>query len=298
MGPNGSGSIGTWVAGARPRTLPAAVAPVAVGSGVAAYEGAFDLVRALLALIVALSLQVGVNYANDYSDGVKGTDQDRVGPVRLVGQGLATAESVKMAAFAALGLGAAAGFILVALSGSWWLLAVGAGAIAAAWLYTGGPRPYGYAGLGEAFVFVFFGLVAVMGTAYTQTSHLTWLAFAAALPPGLWSMAILMANNLRDIPTDEVVGKRTLAVKLGDSRSRRLFAATVLAGFVVVASLAVVTVWALMALLALPLAYRPISTVMAGATGKSLVPVLSGTSQVLLAGGLLLGLGLAIGGVL
>ena len=289
-------TVGQWVAGARPRTLPAAVAPVAVGSGVAAYEGAFDLIRALLALVVALSLQVGVNYANDYSDGVRGTDHDRVGPIRLVGQGLASAKSVKIAAVVALGIGGLAGFVLVALSGSWWLLVVGAAAIAAAWLYTGGPRPYGYAGLGEAFVFVFFGLVAVMGTAYTQTSHMTWLAFAAALPPGLWSMAILMANNLRDIPTDREAGKRTLAVKLGDSRSRQLFAATVLAGFLVIACLALVTGWALLGLVAFPLAIRPISTVLAGAAGRDLVPVLSGTSQVLLAGGLLLGLGLAIGG--
>lgn len=289
-------TVGQWVAGARPRTLPAAVAPVAVGSGVAAYEEAFGPLRALLALVVALSLQVGVNYANDYSDGVRGTDHDRVGPVRLVGQGLASARSVKIAAFSALGFGGLAGFILVALSGSWWLLVVGAAAIASAWLYTGGPRPYGYAGLGEAFVFVFFGLVAVMGTAYTQTSHLTWLAFTAALPPGLWSMAILMANNLRDIPTDREAGKRTLAVKLGDSRSRQLFAATMLVGFMVIAGLAFITPWALLGLIALPLAFRPISTVLAGATGKDLIPVLSGTSQVLLAGGLLLGLGLAVGG--
>ena len=289
-------TIGQWVAGARPRTLPAAVAPVAVGSGVAAFEGAFDGVLALLALIVALSLQVGVNYANDYSDGVKGTDQDRVGPVRLVGQGLASAHSVKIAAISALAFGGLAGFILVALSGSWWLLIVGAAAIAAAWLYTGGPRPYGYTGLGEGVVFVFFGLVAVMGTAYTQTSNLTWLAFAAALPPGLWSMAILMANNIRDIPTDREAGKRTLAVKLGDSRSRQLFATTVLLGFLVIAGLAVFTPWALLGLIALPLAFRPVSTILTGATGKDLVPVLSGTSQVLLAGGLLLGLGLAIGG--
>jgi 1,4-dihydroxy-2-naphthoate octaprenyltransferase len=296
MASAGHPTVSQWVAGARPRTLPAAVAPVAVGSGVAAYEGAFNASRALLALVVALSLQVGVNYANDYSDGVKGTDQARVGPVRLVGQGLASARSVKIAAIAALAFGGLAGFILVALSGSWWLLVVGALAIAAAWLYTGGPRPYGYAGLGEAFVFVFFGLVAVMGTAYTQTSQLTWLAFAASLPPGLWSMAILMANNLRDIPTDREVGKRTLAVNLGDSRSRQLYSATVLLGFLVIVGLVLVTPWALLGLIALPLAILPISTVRGGAAGRQLIPVLSGTSQVLLAGGLLLGLGLALGG--
>jgi 1,4-dihydroxy-2-naphthoate octaprenyltransferase len=290
-------TISQWVGGARIRTLPAAVAPVAVGCGVAAYEGSFRPVRAILALVVALSLQVGVNYANDYSDGVKGTDADRVGPVRLVGQGLASPRSVKLAAFGALGFGALAGLVLVWLSGSWWLLLVGVAAIAAAWLYTGGPAPYGYAGLGELFVFVFFGLVAVMGTAYTQTGNLTWLALAAALPPGLWSVAILMANNLRDIPTDQIAGKHTLAVRLGDARSRHLFTATVVAGFVVVLALGWVTLWALLALLAALLAIRPIMTVEHGGLGAALVPVLSGISKVLLAGGLLLGLGLAIGSV-
>ena len=291
-------TLGQWVAGARPRTLPAAIAPVAVGCGVAAYEHGFDLGPALLALLVALSLQVGVNYANDYSDGVKGTDRERVGPVRLVGQGLAEPRSVKLAAIGALACGAVAGLALVAWSGSWWLLAVGAAAIAAAWLYTGGPRPYGYAGLGELFVFVFFGLVAVIGTAYTQTGNITWLAPLAALPPGLWAVAILMANNIRDIPTDSVTGKHTLAVRLGDATSRRLFSATVLAGFVVVAVLSAFTWWALIALASGALAVRPIQLVREGASGRDLIPVLSGVSQVLLVGGLLLGAGLALGGVL
>lgn len=290
-------TLGQWVGGARPKTLPAAVSPVAVGCGVAVYEGGFEALRALLALVVALSLQVGVNYANDYSDGVKGTDEDRVGPVRLVGQGLAPAKSVKVAAIAALGFGGLAGLILVGLSGTWWLLLVGAAAIAAAWLYTGGPRPYGYAGLGELFVFVFFGLVAVMGTAYTQTGHLTWLALVSSIAPGLWSVAILMANNIRDIPTDRLAGKHTLAVRLGDQRSRWLFTATVLAGFLAVIALAVATWWALLGLLAAVFAIRPISSMHGGATGPALVPVLSGTSKVLLAGGLLLGLGLALGGL-
>jgi 1,4-dihydroxy-2-naphthoate octaprenyltransferase len=289
-------TLSQWVGGARPKTLPAAVAPVAVGCGVAVYEDGFIALRAVLALLVALSLQVGVNYANDYSDGIKGTDEARVGPVRLVGQGLASAKSVKLAAIAALGFGGLAGLILVSLSGTWWLLIVGAAAIAAAWLYTGGPRPYGYAGLGELFVFVFFGLVAVMGTAYTQTGNLTWLALAAAFPPGLWSVAILMANNIRDIPTDRVAGKHTLAVRLGDTASRRLFNVTIAAGFVVVLGLAIATWWALLALPAALLAIRPITTVRNGAMGPELVPVLSGVSKVLLVGGLLLGLGLAIGG--
>ncbi len=212
-----------WIAGARPRTLPAAVAPVATGCGVAAAQDSFIAGRALLALAVALALQVGVNYANDYSDGIRGTDDVRVGPVRLVGQQLAEPRAVKRAALAALGVAAALGLLLVVLAQAWLWLLVGAAGIAAAWLYTGGPRPYGYAGLGEVFVFTFFGPVAVIGTAYVQTGAMSWLAVATSIPIGILTALILIANNLRDIPSDRLVGKRTLAVVLGDAGTRTLF---------------------------------------------------------------------------
>lgn len=287
-------TAGQWLDGARPRTLPAAVAPVAVGSGVAAYYAAFRPLPAALALALAVALQVGVNYANDYSDGIKGTDHSRVGPVRLVGQGLATAGAVRAAALGAFGLAGALGLALVALSGIWWLVLVGVACIAAGWLYTGGPRPYGYAGLGELFVFVFFGLVATAGTALTQIGWLPVLAVVAAVPPGLWCCAILMTNNLRDIPGDEQVGKLTLAVRLGDRRSRWLYTATMVVAFLTVAALAAWTRWSLLALLSAPLAVRPISSVLSGANGRGLIPVLSGTSAVLLVGGILLGVGLAL----
>ncbi|MDZ7579016.1 MAG: 1,4-dihydroxy-2-naphthoate polyprenyltransferase [Candidatus Nanopelagicales bacterium] len=283
-----------WIAGSRPRTLPAAIAPVAVGTGVAAHEHAFSAPRALLALTVALALQVGVNFANDYSDGVRGTDAVRVGPVRLVGQRLAPPGAVLAAAVASFGLAAIAGLALIAVSGAWWLLAVGAAAIASAWFYTGGRRPYGYAGLGEVFVFVFFGVVAVVGTAYTQTGTLSALALIASIPPGLWACAILLANNLRDIPGDREVGKMTLAVRLGDRRTRRVYLALVGLGFVAIAALAMFSLPALIGLLALPLAVKPVSVVASGASGPALIPVLSGTGAVLLAGGLLVAVGLSV----
>src|SRR3954452_23276732 len=208
-----------WIAGARPRTLPAALAPVLVGTGAAAALDGADLPAALLALVVALALQVAVNYANGYSDGRRGTDADRVGPMRLVGSGAATAPQVLVAAVLSFAVAGVAGLALAALS-SWWLVAVGAVCIAAAWTYTGGPIPYGYRALGEVFVFVFFGLVAVVGTAFVQTRSLDGLAFAAAVPVGLLIVAILVVNNLRDIPGDEAVGKRTLAVVVGDRATR------------------------------------------------------------------------------
>ena len=204
-----------WVAGARPRTLPAAVAPVLAGTGVAAYDGDAVWWKALLALVVSLALQVGVNYANDYSDGIRGTDADRVGPMRLVGSGVATPGSVKAAALAAFGVAAVAGLVLAA-STAWWLVIVGAVSVAAAWFYTGGSKPYGYLGLGEVMVFVFFGLVAVLGTQYVQAERVTLVGLYAACGIGALACAILVANNLRDIPTDQVAGKMTLAVRLGD----------------------------------------------------------------------------------
>jgi 1,4-dihydroxy-2-naphthoate octaprenyltransferase len=288
-------TLGQWVGGARPRTLPAAVAPVAVGTGVAQYEDGFSAPAALLALVVALSFQVAVNYANDYSDGIKGTDENRVGPVRLVGQRLAPAGAVKSAAIGAFAVGAIAGLALVVVSAQWWLIPVGIASIAAGWLYTGGPRPYGYAGLGEVFVFVFFGLVAVVGTAAAQIRSIPLLAVVSAIPVGLWACAILIVNNLRDIPTDTESAKRTLAVRLGDRGTRITFISVVIAGFMTVLALTSYTPWVLLALAGVIPAVRPVRTVATGAVGRDLVPALAGTGMVLLAGGLGLALGLAVG---
>ena len=289
-----------WVEGARPRTLPAAVAPVLVGSAVAAWDHSFLVGRALLALVVALALQVGVNYANDYSDGVRGTDEARVGPVRLVGQRLAAPARVRAAALAAFGVAAVAGFALVLVTSAWWLLLVGAAAIVAAWLYTGGPRPYGYAGLGEVFVFVFFGLVAVAGTTYVQTGTVTALSLLCATSTGLLVVAILVANNLRDIPGDTAAGKRTLAVRLGDARTRSLFRVTVLAGLVVPAAVSALALldpmsWpagAVLGLGAILPAAAPLRAVAGGAAGRALVPVLVGSGRTVLIHGVLLSAGI------
>ena len=229
---------GQWLAGARPRTLPAAVSPVLAGTGVAAYVDEAVLWKALLALVVSLALQVAVNYANDYSDGIRGTDAERVGPMRLVGSGAAEPSAVKRAAFLAFGVAALAGLVLAATT-AWWLVAVGAVCVAAAWFYTGGSKPYGYLGLGEVMVFVFFGLVAVVGTTYVQTETWEWPALFAAVGIGALACAILVANNLRDIPSDTVAGKRTLAVKLGADRTRALYALLVLAAAAAVVAVAV-----------------------------------------------------------
>lgn len=287
--------FGEWLGGARPRTLPAAVAPVLVGTGLAAWAGSVLIGRALLALVVAMALQVGVNYANDYSDGVRGTDAARVGPVRLVGQGLASPRSVRTAALLAFAVAAVAGLALVLLTREWWLLGVGVASIAAAWLYTGGPRPYGYAGLGEVFVLVFFGVVPVVGTAYVQTLVITAEQVLAGLGVGAIAVAILIANNLRDIPGDTVAGKRTLAVRLGDSRTRVLYVATVAIGVAVPVALAPLTS-ALVALAALVglLGIPPIAAVLRGAAGPALVPVLKQTGLLLLAYGIALGALLAL----
>jgi len=296
-------TLAQWVAGARPRTLPAAVAPVVLGTAAALRVDSLDLGLAALALLVALSLQVGVNYANDYSDGVRGTDARRVGPVRLVGQGLAAPGAVKRAALLSFAVAAAAGLALVVLSGQWWLLGVGAAAILAAWTYTGGPRPYGYAGLGEVFVFAFFGLVAVAGTALVQVGFISGLAWLGGIGVGALSCAILVANNLRDIPTDTATGKRTLAVRLGDQATRRLYAALLGAALVVPALLGVVGLLrpdALPAAGALGLgaalpALAPLRSVRGGAVGRDLVPVLVATGRTLLGYGVLLSVGIAVG---
>ena len=282
-----------WLAGTRPRTLPAAVVPVLIGSGVALGYARFSWWRAGLALVVALALQVGVNFANDYSDGIRGSDEQRVGPVRLVAAGLAPPRQVRAAAFGCFFLAGVAGLALAAVT-SWWLLAVGAGCIAAAWFYTGGPKPYGYSGLGEVFVFLCFGVVAVAGTAYVQMKALSWLGLAASVPAGLLACALLMVNNLRDIGTDTVAGKRTLAVMLGDARSRQGYVLTLLVPFGVAALLAFFRPFTLLTALALPLARLPIRSVRAGASGPALIRALGQTGRLQLAFGIAFTIGLAI----
>jgi 1,4-dihydroxy-2-naphthoate polyprenyltransferase len=268
-----------WLQGARPKTLPAAVSPVLAGTGVAAYDDQAVWWKALLALVVSLALQVAVNYANDYSDGIRGTDDDRVGPLRLTGSRLATPAAVKRAAFLAFGVAGVAGLALAAAT-SWWLVAVGVLCILAAWYYTGGKRPYGYAGLGEVMVFVFFGLVAVLGTYYVQAEDWSWPALYAAVGVGALACAILVANNLRDIPTDTVAGKRTLAVLLGDSRTRALYTLLVLAAVAAAVAVAVATTWwALLALGFLVVAGPAARIVAAGARGPALIPVLQSTGR-------------------
>jgi 1,4-dihydroxy-2-naphthoate octaprenyltransferase len=335
----------TWVAGARPRTLPAAVVPVLVGTACAAgvypvMSGGWftyapnagvlfgsDLLKGLslwrfaAALIVALALQVGTNYANDYSDGKRGTDDpgQRTGPPRLVGWGLAPAQQVKAAAMISFAVAAVAGLALAAAV-SWWLILVGVVSIAAGWLYTGGPRPYGYAGYGELFVFVFFGLVATVGSAYVQTGHLQsvwtvregllsasmpggrwnehypWLTLAAAAAVGFLATALLVVNNLRDIPSDTTAGKRTLAVKIGDRRTRTLYVVLIVLPFVMVPFIAGLGGRPLgaAALFAILLAHKPVLAVLQGAKGPALIPVLGQTGRVQLVFGVLLAAGLFI----
>lgn len=281
-----------WIEGARLRTLPAAVSPVAAGSAVAWQADRFVPGMAVLALVVALALQVGVNYANDYSDGVRGTDAERVGPMRLVGSGAATPEQVKRAAFGCFGLAALAGLALCAWSGAWWMLGVGALAILAAWGYTGGKNPYGYLGLGEIFVFLFFGLVATAGTSYVMTRRIGAAAVLAACAIGLLACAILMANNLRDIDSDARVGKRTLAVRLGDHASRIAYAGMLVLAVLCCVGVAVTTTWwALLGLVGLPLLAVSAARVLRGATGKPLIGVLktTGIAELVMSLGLLAG---------
>ena len=282
-----------WLAGTRPRTLPAAVVPVLIGSGVAIGYGRFSWWRALLALVVALALQIGVNYSNDYSDGVRGSDEKRVGPVRLVAAGLAPPRQVLIAAFGCFLVAGVAGLVLAAVT-SWWLLAVGVACVAAAWFYTGGPRPYGYIGLGEVFVFAFFGVIAVAGTAYVEMRSLSWLGLIASVPAGLLACALLMINNLRDIRSDAQVGKRTLAVRLGDARSRLGYVWTLLTPFAVAAALAFYRPYSLITLLALPFARMPIRSVRAGASGPALIRALGQTGRVQLTFGIAFTIGLAL----
>jgi 1,4-dihydroxy-2-naphthoate octaprenyltransferase len=286
---------GQWLAGARPRTLPAAVSPVLAGTGVAAYVAEPVWWKALLALVVSLALQVAVNYANDYSDGIRGTDADRVGPMRLVGSGAAEPGAVKRAAFLAFGVAGVAGIALAAAT-AWWLVPVGVVCVVAAWFYTGGSTPYGYLGLGEVMVFVFFGLVAVVGTTYVQTETWEWPALFAAVGVGSLACAILVVNNLRDIPSDTLAGKRTLAVKLGADRTRALYALLVLAAAAAVVAVAVSTTWwALLGLGFLAVASRAVRTVTGGATGPQLVPVLQQTGLAELVWAALVSAGLLVG---
>lgn len=275
-------SVAEWIEGARPRTLPNSVAPVVVGSGAAAALDAFDLPRALLALVVALTLQVGVNYANDYSDGVRGTDDDRVGPLRLVGSRLATPAQVRTAAFACFGLAGLAGLVLVVLTGQWWMLAVGALCIAGAWFYTGGEKPYGYAGWGEAAVFLFFGLVAVLGTQYVQAGRVSWVAVAASVAMGAFSASVLVANNLRDVPTDATAGKVTLAVRLGESRTRTLYLTMAAVPLVISVLGTVESPLLLIGLLAAVPLLPAVRRVAGGEVGPALIPVLRDTGLAML----------------
>lgn len=284
-----------WILGARPRTLPAAIVPVAIGAGASVGGPSPVWWHVGPALAVSLALQVGVNYANDYSDGVRGTDNVRVGPTRLVAGGLARPSQVKAAALTAFGVAAVAGLVLAAVT-TWWLIAVGLLAMLAAWGYTGGPKPYGYLGLGEVFVFVFFGLTATVGTAYVVIESVpahTWVAGCVA---GFMACALLVVNNLRDIPTDRSAGKRTLAVRLGDGRTRWLYIACLAGAAVAVIVIAVVwRGWAAIALAGFVVALPPIAAVRRGAEGRALIPVLGGTGRTQLAVGALLAIGLALG---
>jgi 1,4-dihydroxy-2-naphthoate polyprenyltransferase len=287
-------TVSQWVAGARPRTLPNSVVPVAVGTGLAFGLGAAVWWKALLALVVAVALQVGVNYANDYSDGIRGTDDNRVGPVRLTATRLAAPRQVFTAAWVCFAAAALVGLVLVATS-SWWLLLVGAAAIAAAWFYTGGKNPYGYRALGEVSVFVFFGLVAVAGTVFVQAGSVPWQGWAAAVAVGLLSCSMLVINNLRDLPTDAASGKRTLAVVLGDRGARLLFTGCVAGAFVAALAAVAWSWWVLLVLLAAPLAVRPCRRVLGGDTGPGLIRGLAETGQLQLAFGILFTAGLALG---
>jgi 1,4-dihydroxy-2-naphthoate octaprenyltransferase len=290
--------VNVWIAGARPRTLPAAVVPVAVGTACAVgkVDGGMIWWRAAAAMVVALALQIATNYANDYSDGVRGTDADdkRVGPVRLVGQGLASPSAVKRAAMAAFAVAGLVGTALALAVGPE-LFVVGALAIAAGWFYTGGPRPYGYAGFGELFVFVFFGVVATAGSTYVQTEEFDALGLGASVPVGLLATALLVINNLRDIPGDTLVGKNTLAVRLGDARTRWLYTGCLVAAYLcvpLVAGLGGRPAGAI-ALATVILASKPVTQVLSGARGPDLIPVLAATGRVQLLFGLLFAAGLA-----
>ena len=287
-------SFAQWMEGARPRTLPTALAPVIAGTGAAAWLHAAVWWKALLALVVASALVVGVNYANDYSDGIRGTDDVRAGPVRLVGARLAAPRAVLTAAVISFGIGSVAGLVL-ALASAPWLVGVGVLCIAAAWLYTGGSRPYGYAGFGEVSVFVFFGLVGVLGTQFTQAQRIDWVGIALAVAIGAMASAVLVANNLRDIPTDTVAGKMTLAVRLGDSRTRTLYQALLVIAGTVTALLSSASPWCAAGFLATPLALRAAAPVRRGLGGHDLIVVLRDTGLTMLVWSVAVALALTAG---
>ncbi|WP_258946240.1 1,4-dihydroxy-2-naphthoate polyprenyltransferase [Lentzea californiensis] len=287
-------SVVQWIQGTRPRTLPNSIAPVVVGAAAAHHIDEFNVLFTVLALIVSVAFQVGVNYANDYSDGIRGTDDNRVGPFRLTGSGAAEASKVRLAAFIALGVGALAGVVLVVLSGFWWLLAFGAVCMLGAWFYTGGKRPYGYAGLGEIAVFLFFGPAAVLGTLYVQTGEITGIGIGGSIAMGSISAAVLVANNLRDIPTDAVSGKRTLAVVLGDKDTRRLYLALVAVPFLIALGMVVRVPYALLGFLAAPVLLPAVRRVAAGRGGRDLIPVLQFTGIAMLAWAVLVSAGLVL----
>jgi len=289
-------TVSQWIGGSRPRTLPSAIAPVAIGAGLAARLESFIFVRALLALIVALALQIGVNYSNDYSDGIKGTDEVRVGPIRLVGQKLAQPHHVKYAAFLCYLVAMIAGLGLVLITSQWWLILVGIACVAAAWFYTGGQRPYGYIGLGEVFVFIFFGLVPVIGTVYVQTLTVSTTDVVAACAVGFLICTLLVVNNLRDIPTDTHAGKHTLAVRLGDRGTRILYVIFVVLAFALTALLAALTTWWLvLGLVSFVFAIQPVRIVTSGAIGPKLIIALKQSGILILIYGLACGAILAWG---
>ncbi|WP_323959267.1 1,4-dihydroxy-2-naphthoate polyprenyltransferase [Arthrobacter sp. JZ12] len=285
-----------WVEGARPRTLPMAIAPVIIGSAAAFELGGFKPVNAVLAALVAILLQIGVNYANDYSDGIRGTDDDRVGPLRLTGSGAAEPSHVKWAAFGCFALAMLAGIVLVVLSQAWFLLLVGLGCVAAAWGYTGGRNPYGYLGLGDLFVFVFFGLVATLGTTYTQAGTVSGPAWIGAISTGIFAMALLMANNVRDIPTDREAGKLTLAVRLGDTAARISYVMMLAVALLLPLFLIYDHPWVLLVLLLTPLCLMPSWLMLNGKKGRSLIPVLKQTSIINLGFSVLFAVGLVLSG--
>jgi 1,4-dihydroxy-2-naphthoate octaprenyltransferase len=287
-------TVNPWIVGARPKTLPAAIVPVAVGLAAAAGSPDVRWWLGAPALVVSLALQVGVNYANDYSDGIRGTDEQRVGPLRLVGSGLVAPRKVKMAAFAAFGVAAVAGLV-IAVATSPWLLAVGVVAIAAAWFYTGGKNPYGYIGLGEVFVFVFFGLVATVGSTFAVSEQLPSLAWLASVPVGCLACALLVVNNLRDIPTDVDAGKKTLAVRLGDPRTRSLYMVLCVVALVFVVLAGVQRPAAVFGLVGLAAVLRPLGLVRSGVKGRDLIAVLGSTGRAQMMFGVTFSIGLLIG---
>jgi 1,4-dihydroxy-2-naphthoate polyprenyltransferase len=288
-------TVKQWVAGARPRTLANSVVPVAVGTAAAFAADSAVWWKAGVALFVAFALQLGVNYANDYSDGVRGTDNERVGPFRLTGSGSAPPRQVLAAAWACFGAAAVAGLVLVLVT-AWWLVFLGAAAVAAAWYYTGGSRPYGYRGLGEVAVFVFFGPVAVVGTTFVQTwpEGVPWQTWPAGIAIGLLSCSMLVINNLRDLPSDAEAGKRTLAVMLGEARTRGLFVASIAAAFFAALLSAAGGWWPALVVLCAPLAFPPAARVVRGEEGRELIAALGETGRLQWAFGVLYTLGLAL----